>query len=591
MSNTVLADIIPSDIQQLETQLRSLEQVVHQLHSVQGQGDLASAGGLGVSPFGGDTYGNSQTIDGIAQSSPASTASPLKPLASIPLSVLNESTHDSFTGSFSSVKLLSLLANTGNASPIFSSGPTRQECSKGESHYVITRLISVVNHGLSSSHLDNYFHAFHLNYPLLDQAEVRRNWDHLLSFTHEVEVEGQNEELYSSLGFLIVYMVIAISLLLEHRPDSKNLANQIYSGTIQLLSAPSSVLLNTRLLRHAGDETYIVQFIFLLALYRLLDPSGGSAWQLARYAMDTSVMFGFHRLSRNTHGFSHSNDDFLSRGLIARKEVTLWSCFCLLRSVAEFSLLILSLQKQAYQAVYRDLSALLDRSCGVQPGDIDPLPSPYSRAPSYIHAFMRHMVEYHQIQAHLSRKRSEDAFQYIAVLRRWRAATPSSLDLDRASGATPGRSLSQLTEPELSQHWDSWYYRGILECIDVHTQHHHAAASLAVKGCLFFLGLTAEISMKKSGVRWDTAIFYFSVGVILANLSAKQVVAGARKDLAEIVTALSRCSDILSVYLADLPILAPYSRLWYQFSSEIAVLLNTRLVRTEIYGATLLRTN
>lgn len=428
---------------------------------------------------------------------------------------------------------------------------------------------------------DNYFHTFHLNYPLLDQAEIRRNFSHLVSSAQDFEIDSRNEKLCSSLSFLILYLVIAISLLLDGRLEHKNVASLIYSQTVRLLSAQSSATVNVQLLRHTRDETYVVQFIFLLAIYRLLYPYGDSAWQLARYAMDTSVMFGFHRLESNTtQAFSLPNETAPPRDLIARKEVILWSCFCLERSVAIYWLTISFLcAHELTRRLSRELSALLDRSCCVQPIDIDPLPSPCARTPSYIHVFMRHMVEYYQIQAGLSRRRSDDSFSYISVLRGWRAAAPASLDLDKIDGATPARSLAQVNDAELSQRWDTWYYRGILECIDVSTQQDHPIANLAIQACLYFLDPTTEQNAKSLGFRWDTALFYFSVGTTLANLSAKQVAAGTRQDLSEIVIGLSRCSDILSKYLAEFPILAPYSRLWYQFSSEITMLLNTRLVR------------
>lgn len=108
---------------------------MHQLHAIQGQRDLASASG--ISPTGGDAYGYVQTTSTLALPSPASTASPLMPLASIPLSVLNEGPHGNTAGSFSSVNLLSLLAKVENAPSAVLFGAQPQDYTKGKSCHFI----------------------------------------------------------------------------------------------------------------------------------------------------------------------------------------------------------------------------------------------------------------------------------------------------------------------------------------------------------------------------------------------------------------------------------------------------------------------
>lgn len=198
--------------------------------------------------------------------------------------------------------------------------PTMSSVPSSRSRKLVAMLGNVgqLTKELAAPYLDRFIHSIGLMFLHIDPLELRRHFDAF--FDEKTGRFGNNSNTGSRViaapfRDFNIYMTVSIGMLLSSEPCIELFARSLHSAAMEQLS----VVLRDR------DSLKTLHCIFLLIIYSMYSPFGGSTWHLLGLARNQSVSLRLHRQPRPSCGVS-------SEELTSRRNF-FWSLYTLDRLV------------------------------------------------------------------------------------------------------------------------------------------------------------------------------------------------------------------------------------------------------------------
>lgn len=203
---------------------------------------------------------------------------------------------------------------------------------------------------LAAPYLDYFIHKIGLMFLYIDPLELRRFFDDHFCEKRSRFNNNSNTGSRVTTPFqdFYVYMAVSIGMLLSSEPCIELFARTLHSAAMEKFS----VMLKDR------DSLKTLHSIFLLIIYSIYSPSGGSTWHLLGLARNQSVSLRLHREPHPGCGIS-------SEELTSRRNF-FWSLYTLDRLVYTS----ISMIHQRLKLPPSTISCAMDRPFSIQDNDI-----------------------------------------------------------------------------------------------------------------------------------------------------------------------------------------------------------------------------
>ncbi|KAF2497398.1 hypothetical protein BU16DRAFT_456433 [Lophium mytilinum] len=189
-----------------------------------------------------------------------------------------------------------------------------------QAQVVETRVLRNIPIEIIQSLVKKYVQGVLPQFPFLHEPDIWDQLRHVLSFLQISRQDSQNCLVMPDHGFLVIYLILAISVTLGsakggHESRCMSLSSSLFEEGIRHLPSQPD----------ASSDFTGIQMNLLILLYATINPRSANVWILSGAAMRSALELGLHRESPETHGMDTTT-------LNLRRSV-FWSAYCIDRSV------------------------------------------------------------------------------------------------------------------------------------------------------------------------------------------------------------------------------------------------------------------
>lgn len=144
----------------------------------------------------------------------------------------------------------------------------------------------------AAPYLDSFMNHIGSTFLHIDPLEMRRYFDTFFE-------GGGTENADTPYRNFNVYMVVAIAMMLTSEPGIELFANSLHGAAMESFN----------IIMEDNDSLKILRCIFLVIIYSMYSPSGGSTWHLLGLAVKKSISLRLHREKHHDTGISSEESD------------------------------------------------------------------------------------------------------------------------------------------------------------------------------------------------------------------------------------------------------------------------------------------
>lgn len=226
--------------------------------------------------------------------------------------------------------------------------PTESSIPSSHSRKLVAMLggLGQLTKELAAPYLDRFIQEKRLMFLHIDPLELKRQFDAFFDEKGNCFGDSSNIEnrVTTPLQDFNIYMAVSIGMLLSSEPCIELFARSLHGAAMEQFS----VVLKDR------DSLKILHCIFLLIIYSMYSPFGGSTWHLFGLARNQSVSLRLHREPHPGCGMSPEE--------IASRRNFFWSLYTLDRLVDTTTITI----HQTLKTCPRTISCAMDRPFSIQ---------------------------------------------------------------------------------------------------------------------------------------------------------------------------------------------------------------------------------